>query len=395
MSMIHTGPQAGRDPISLVPARLADWLDAKRPATPALALDLAAVAARYHRLAGGLPGARIHYAVKANPAPAILARLVREGAAFDAASVQEIRDCLAAGAPVSAISYGSTMKKAADIAFAHSLGVTLYAVDCEEEVRKIAAHAPGASIFVRLFVDNDGAEWPLTRKFGCGAGEALRLMRLAPQLGLDPAGLSFHVGSQQHAPAQYHYAIQRAATLYRELQGEGLPVRLLNLGGGFPARYREPVASLEETCAAIEAALATAFGAARPDILIEPGRGLVAEAAVIETEIVLATVREDGTRWLYLDIGRFNGLFEVEGDAIRFAFEPADPAHLASPTGPVILAGPTCDSCDQLYFRTEYHLPLSLQAGDRLRIASAGAYTSACASHFNGFAPPTEHFIDG
>ena len=140
---------------------------------PTLVIDLESVARQYDALKTGLGRARIHYAVKANPAPEIIERLVQLGSGFDAASRAEIELCLSQGALAENISFGNTIKRASDIAFAHHAGVTLFAADAEEELEKIAAHAPGAQVYIRLIVDASEADWPLSRKFGCSRDKAI------------------------------------------------------------------------------------------------------------------------------------------------------------------------------------------------------------------------------
>jgi len=360
-------------------------------ATPCLVLDIDRVAENYAALHRALPAAKIYYAVKANPAAPILQRLAGLGSCFDAASIQEIDQCIAAGAPASAISFGNTVKKPTAIAAAHAHGVPLFAYDSIEELRKIAAHAPGAKVYCRVAVNNAGADWPLSKKFGTTANRASELMRDAPALGLVPYGLSFHVGSQQTGTAAYEMAIAEVAMLFTDLKDAGIELKMLNLGGGFPIRYQDDVPEVEEFGAAIMNAMVQHFGNDLPDMLIEPGRAMVGDAGVVASEVVLVCRRmpEDDRRWVYLDIGRYGGLAETEGEAIRYRISAGGGA-----TGPVVLAGPSCDGVDIMYEKTPYRLPLDLQAGDRVLIHNAGAYVTSYASqNFNGFAPLAEHYV--
>lgn len=373
------------------PDRLAAFLEASRFERPTLVVDLDAVEARYAALARGLSddhgAARIHYAVKANPHPAVVARLVRAGARFDAASRAEIELCLAAGATPADISFGNTVKRAADIAWAHALGIEHFAADAEEELAKLAAHAPGARVCLRLMIEHSEADWPLTRKFGCAPEEALRLIGMAWNLGLRPAGLSFHVGSQTRAAAMWRPALDVVAAVWRAARAAGFPLELLNLGGGFPACYGEPVEGPEAYARAVMAEMRARFGTEPASIMAEPGRGLVAEAGVIAAEVLMVARKRptDIARWVYLDIGKFSGLAETMDEAIRY---PVETSVDGGETGPCILAGPSCDSADVLYERRPVQLPLALKAGDRVRILSAGAYTASYASvGFNGFPP--------
>ena len=370
--------------------KVAAFLDS-RPATPCLVLDLDRVAENYAALRAALPVAKIFYAVKANPAPPVLSLLTRLGSSFDAASLSEIEACLAAGAAPCAISYGNTVKKPAAIAAAHAHGVPLFAFDCAEELEKIAAHAPGAKVYCRIAVSNAGADWPLARKFGTTIARARDLMLRAPALGLAPHGLSFHVGSQQTGTAAYELAVAEVAMLFTDLKRAGLELRMLNLGGGFPVRYQDEVPAKDVFGDAIMGAMIKAFGNDLPEMLIEPGRAVVGDAGVVAAEAVLVCRRmpEDERRWVYLDIGRFGGLAETEGEAIRYRVTAG-----TGPTGSVVLAGPTCDGVDMLYERTPYRLPLDLRGGDRVLIHDTGAYVTTYASQgFNGFAPLAEHYL--
>ncbi len=372
--------------------KIAQFLTQAQPATPCLVLDLDRMAANYAALRRALPLARIYYAVKANPAAPVLDRLVRLGSCFDAAGIEEIDACLAVGARPDAISFGNTIKKSTAIARAHAAGVGLFAFDSDEELDKLAVHAPGARVYCRIRVENDGADWPLSRKFGTTIEHAGALMRRAGELGLDPYGLSFHVGSQQTTTAAYDVAIGKVAMLFTDLTEAGVNLRMMNLGGGFPTRYREPVPEINDFAAAIMGAMTRHFGNNLPEMVIEPGRSVVGDAGVVSTEVVLASRRgEDAVRWVYLDIGRFGGLAETEGEAIRYRIATA---HDGTATGPVAIAGPTCDGADIMYERANYHLPLALTAGDRVALLAAGAYVSTYASQgFNGFAPLAEHYL--
>ena len=185
--------------------------------------------------------ARVYYAVKANPARPILERLVSLGSNFDAASFEEVQFCLDAGAAPEVISYGNTIKKVSAIRSAHDAGIRMFAFDCIEELEKLARHAPGARVYCRLLVENAGADWPLSRKFGTTVENARDLMVRAGEMGLDPYGLSFHVGSQQTGTAAYEAAIGRVAMLFTDLRDAGVNIRMVNLGGGFPVQYRDEV----------------------------------------------------------------------------------------------------------------------------------------------------------
>lgn len=371
------------------------FLAERRPETPSLIVDLDVVAANYKKLARALPSVSIYYAVKANPAKPVLETLVDLGSCFDAAGAEEIEMCLASGAKPEAISYGHTVKKRKDIARAYELGVRLYAFDSEDEVRKLAELAPGSKVYCRILVENAGADWPLSRKFGCSLDMARDLMILARDLGLDAYGLSFHVGSQQTNPQQWEVAIGRAAMVFTDLRERGLDLRMLNIGGGFPARYRDDkLPPMDEYSESIMEAMRRHFGNNIPEMIMEPGRGVVAEAGVVNAEVVLISKKSnaaDEPRWIYLDIGKFGGLAETMDEAIKYGIRTD---HDGGKEGPVVVAGPTCDGADILYEKTPYSLPLALRTGDQVQLLATGAYTTVyAASSFNGFPAPREYYI--
>jgi ornithine decarboxylase len=377
--------------ITTVSSKIAEFFATADLDAPCLAMDVDLVETAYLKLAAAFSGARVHYAVKANPAEAIVNRLVGLGAAFDCASLPEIKLCLQQGAAPSSIGFGNTIKKERDIAAAHALGVRLFAFDSQAELEKIARVAPGASVQCRVLTDGVGAEWPLSRKFGCGLEMAEALMIQAAALGLDAAGFSFHVGSQQTDPSRWAPVLVQIAGLFTRLEARGLAPRLINLGGGMPARYDKPVEDIAVYGATVMAAVRQAFAHRVSDIplelIVEPGRGLVGDAGVIQAEVVLVSVKDAGdeARWVYLDIGKFSGLAETMDEAIKYRLLTS---HDGGEMGPVVLAGPTCDSADVLYEKADYRLPLGLKDGDKVWILGAGAYTATYASvGFNGFAP--------
>lgn len=373
-------------------AKIARFLGT-RPDTPCLVVDLDRLEENHRALRAALPLARIYYAVKANPAAPVLKRLVTLGSSFDAASGEEIEACLAAGAQASDISYGHTIKKSDSIRCAYAAGIDLFAFDSAEELEKLAICAPASRVYCRLMVGQGGARWPLARKFGTTVAMARELMLRAGDLGLDPYGLSFHVGSQQTTTASFAAAIGKVGMLFTDLCRAGVNLRMFNLGGGFPVRYRHEVPEIECFALAIMRALTRVFGNSLPEMVIEPGRFIVADAGVVASEVVLVCRRDesDPARWVYLDIGRFGGLAETEGEAIRYQIITA---HDGGPDGVVVIAGPTCDGADVIYEKANYRLPLALATGDRIELLATGAYVSTYASQgFNGFRPLAEYYL--
>jgi len=374
-------------------ARIREFLKKRTDEGPCLVLDIDVVRENYMAFAKALPDTRVFYAVKANPAPEILKLLVELGSSFDVASIAETRTVLAAGAPPERISYGNTIKKESEIATAYALGVTMFAVDCEAEVEKVARVAPGSRVICRIHCDGSGSEWPLSRKFGCEPAYAADILELAHRRGLIAHGISFHVGSQQHNIEAWDRALAATAAVFRACAERGMALSTVNLGGGFPAKYLRKTPKLESYGKAIFRALRRHFGNAIPETIIEPGRGLVGNAGVIEAEVVLIAKRspEADVRWVYLDIGKFHGLAETIDESIRYPIRtPRDRDAMA----PCVIAGPTCDSVDVLYEKNPYPLPVSLAIGDKVLIEATGAYTATYSSvGFNGYPPLRQYVI--
>lgn len=373
-------------------ARIEAFLKERLPDSPCLVLDLDVVRENYSAYRRAMPDTAIYYAVKANPAPEILELLADLGASFDCASVAEIEMALAAGATADRISYGNTIKKERDIARAHALGVRLFAFDALAELDKLARSAPGARVIARILCENEGAEWPLSRKFGSSVAMAIELLSEADAAGLEAYGVSFHVGSQQMNTGAWDSALADAAQVFAELRERGVSLRMVNLGGGFPARYLRDVPSADAYGERIDASLRRHFGNHIPDTAIEPGRGMVGDAGAIKAEVVLVSRKsdDDAVRWVYLDIGKFGGLAETMDEAIRY---PIRTPHDGEATEPCVIAGPTCDSADVLYEKAPYDLPLSLSVGDEVLIESTGAYTTTYSSvGFNGI-PPLRTYV--
>lgn len=348
---------------------------------------------KFAELQQALPFTKIYYAVKANPAIDVLRLLDRLGSNFDIASIYELRRLQSLGIAASRMSCGNTIKKFEHIKEFHAAGIDLFVTDSEGDLRNIAKAAPGSRVMVRLMAEGaQTADWPLSRKFGCSPDLAGDLLILARKLGLVPWGLSFHVGSQQRDITAWDSALSKVNYLFTWLkENEDLELKCINMGGGFPATYREKTNTVQTYADEIKRYLYEDYGDELPEIFIEPGRSLVGDSGVLVSEIVLIS-RKSRTaleRWVYQDCGRFGGLMETLGEAIHYPIF----CERSGPTEQVVLAGPTCDSMDTLYEDYRYDLPLSLAVGDRLYWLSTGAYTSSySAIEFNGF-PPLETFV--
>ncbi len=360
--------------------------------TPMLHLATEVVRERYVELAAALPGVRLHYAVKANPAHPVLSLLAAHGAAWDVASPGEVTLVLQAGGLPEDMSYGNTVKREQDIAWAFHAGVRRFTVDSPDELDKLLRHTPGATLLVRLATTGAGADWGLGGgKFGCSEREAAALLSDAVTAG-HPVGVAFHVGSQQRDPDAWRLPLAATGRLRAGLRARGADLSVVDLGGGFPADLLGDAPALPAYGEAIVAALEELVGVTPdgpgPEVMAEPGRVLVADAGVLESEVLLVAER-DGLRWVYLDIGLFGGLAEALDEGVKYRLEVTrDGRRLRGATREVVLAGPTCDSADVLYRHHRYRLPADLRPGDRVWLGAAGAYTTAYASvGFNGIPP--------
>jgi ornithine decarboxylase len=356
-----------------------------------LILDLGGIVDRHDDLVAQLPGVAVRFAVKACPVDDVLDALLGAGSGFDAASPNEITQALRTGVPPDRVHYGNTVKSDRDIATAFAAGVRLFATDSIEDVRAIAAHAPGSRVFCRLTTRGDGALWGLSGKFGCSVPDAVEVLATARSYGLVPAGLSLHVGSQQMTVAAWRDAFADLAGAITRLAARGIRLDHVNLGGGLPALgYRDRAGHpLQPPLASMLAAIRDGMRrlrliAAGPlDFILEPGRYLVADQGAIRAHVVRLTARGPA-RWLYLSCGRFNGLYELDQIQYRLEF----PTHPTGPRVPARVAGPTCDSDDAFGADSTIAVPAGLCSGDPVWIHSAGAYSvSYTTVGFNGFDP--------
>ena len=362
--------------------------------TPFVVIDKQTIADSYDQLVNSFPFAKIYYAVKANPAIEITEMLRDKGSNFDIASIYELDKVMGAGVSADRISYGNTIKKARDVRYFYEKGVRLFATDSEADLRNIAKAAPGSKIYVRILTEgSNSADWPLSRKFGCNPDMALDLLILAKQLKLEPYGISFHVGSQQRDIDVWDAAIAKVKVIFERLKEEdGIQLKMINMGGGFPANYIAKTNDLQTYAEEITRFLKEDFGDDLPEIILEPGRSLIANAGILVSEVVLVArkARTAVERWVYTDVGKFSGLIETMDESIKFPIWTEKKGEMEE----VIIAGPTCDSADIMYENYKYGLPLNLASGDRMYWFSTGAYTTSySAVEFNGFPPLKSYFV--
>ncbi|KFZ36097.1 ornithine decarboxylase [Shewanella mangrovi] len=362
--------------------------------TPFVVIDTNIISKQYDDMVGAFPQADVFYAVKANPAKEILSLLRDKGANFDIASIYELDMVMDIGVTPDRVSYGNTIKKRQDVREFYKRGVRMFASDSEPDLRMIAEEAPGARVYVRILTEGtETADWPLSRKFGCQNEMAYELLVLAKELGLEPYGISFHVGSQQRDIGAWDAAIAKVKMIFDRLRDEhGIVLQMINMGGGFPANYIDPTNSLQTYADQILRFLVEDFGEELPRIVLEPGRSLISNAGVLVSEVVLISRKSNTAleRWVFTDVGKFSGLIETMDEAIKFPIFTEKQGELDR----CVIAGPTCDSADIMYEQYAYGLPNDLEIGDRMYWLTTGAYTTTySAVCFNGFPPLQAYYL--
>ncbi|GIH19285.1 type III PLP-dependent enzyme [Rugosimonospora africana] len=357
--------------------------------TPALVMDLSVVEAAYRRFTTAMPSIAVHYAMKCNPHQDILTTLRSLGCRFEIASAPELDQLLALGVDPATVLYSNPIKPAAHIRDAYYGGVRSFAFDSLDEAAKLAALAPGSNVIVRLAALTTPSGVPSEGKFGVDPDTAVRLLAQARSLGLCPFGVTFHVGSQMLVPEAWRPPLVAVRRMMHQLADMGIFLQMVDLGGGFPAPYGAKPPPLERYAAVIENGLAGLPYPVRA--VVEPGRALVAEAGTL-TATVIGTAIRSGKRWIHLDAGAFNGFMESleTGNELRF---PVSDSRGSAVRDRFQLTGPTCDSQDTILFDVE--LSADLSTGDLVHLGTAGAYTTAYASTFNGFEVPTVRCVSG
>ncbi len=367
--------------------------------TPFLLINLETIARKYEELQTNLPFAKIYYAIKANPLEEVISVLHQKGSNFDIASTYEMNQLFQQNISPNRMSFGNTIKKPKDIAYAYQHGIRLFTTDSQADVQHLADNAPGSNIIFRIISEGSGsfADWPLSRKFGAHPDMIYNLILQAKELGLHPYGISFHVGSQQRNISEWDNFLSITKNLFEQVAQQGINLEAIDIGGGFPAHYIHPTPTIQEYANGVKLYLQKHFRKI-PEIIVEPGRSITGDSGVIISEVINVATKSpyDTTRWVFLDIGKFGGLIETLDESLKYPIfieRYLDNPTAEIETGEVFLAGPTCDSYDIMYEKFKYQLPLDLKSGDKLYILTTGAYTQTYSSIcFNGF-PPLKSYI--
>ena len=357
--------------------------------TPLLVIDLEQVRENIRQIRQALPQAALFYAVKCNTDPRVLATVQQMNAGFEIASISEAKMVLQRGAPVERILCFHPVKSPDFLRFLHHRRIDVLAADSIDELDKLAAHAPGSRVVIRVSVPNDGSLVPLSRKFGAEPDQATELFRYAAARGLVPYGITIHVGSQCERLETWSRARTICQQVYRQTSSTGINLSLISLGGGFPVPYTNDSLSLAAIGEVTNDALAELAISANCAISVEPGRAVVANAGTLIATVIGLAERTDGS-WAYIDAGVYHGLFEAAPVAGRIPY-PITVRHSDRQVRVYNVGGPTCDGFDLPFERLR--LP-ELRIGDRIAVRYAGAYSTAMTTEFNGFSAPTIHYLE-
>ncbi len=349
--------------------------------TPVLLMDKEKILENVSIIGKEIKGSQVFYAVKANADLSILKLLKHQDVGFEIASEGELELLMSLGISPQRIITSNPIKSVPFIQKAYQYGVQYFAFDSLSELEKLSLFAPGARVYVRLAVPNEGSEWPLSKKFGVELEEAFFLLQKASQTNLKPVGVTFHVGSQCLNVYNWYIAIEKAKQLWERCKENGINLEMLNIGGGYPINYTRVAPDIREVESQIRKFLKEKFPS-RTQIFIEPGRAIVGNAGIMVTR-VLGKAERNYEHWLYLDVGVFNGLMESLG-GIKYTYITEETSK-SSPCKKWIIGGPSCDSMDIVVRHVD--LP-DVEEGSFVLILSAGAYTISYASEFNGFPIP-------
>jgi len=362
--------------------RVLNWIASHDDEPPYLLVDRETLKQKARLIGKGIKNSRVFYAVKANPDIEVVRYLNELGLGFEIASEGELKILSELKIEPERIITSNPVKTLRFLKEAVEYGIQYYAFDSDSEIEKLSKYAPGKKVYVRLSVPNEGSEWPLSKKFGVEIEEAVKLLVYASQRGLEPAGITFHVGSQCGNIYNWHTAIDKARHVKELALKEGIEIKMLNIGGGYPIEYTRKVPPIQTIETKINSLIEKYFPDA--EIFIEPGRAVVGDAGVFVSRIIGKAQRGD-ENWLYIDVGVFNGLMESIG-GIKYQYVVGSKASQKE----WIIAGPSCDSFDVIERGVILPEP---DVGNLILILCAGAYTVSYASEFNGFSIPKTFLI--
>jgi ornithine decarboxylase len=357
------------------------YLDREKIETPFLLIDSDTIKEKISLIGRYIRDSKVFYAVKANPDRKILKFLNDLKLGFEISSEGELEILSSLNVEPGRIISSNPVKSLKFLNLASSYGINYFSYDSEDEIEKLSKYAPNCNVYVRLSVPNEGSEWPLSKKFGVELDEAATLLSAAKEKGINPVGVTFHVGSQCTNIYNWHIALDKARALWSKAEKNGIKLTLLNIGGGYPINYTKHVISIDAIEKQVNSLIYDIFPE-DVEIHIEPGRAVVGDAGVLVTTVIGKASRSDED-WLYIDVGVFNGLMESVG-GIKYSYIMESYKHARSKKRWTI-AGPSCDSFDVIDKNVALPEP---NIGSLILILSSGAYTISYASEFNGFSIP-------
>jgi len=346
--------------------------------TPLFVISRSAVRRNFEAFRAALPGVEFLYAAKANPADPILRTLCESGCSVDVCSDGEMLAALDAGFTPDQMIHTHPCKTVQNLTRCYAAGLRWFTFDNANEIPKLAEYAPGVNMLLRTAVATSSSVINLSAKFGAFEADAVSLMKKAKKAGLNVRGLSFHVGSQCRSPEDFHVALSQSRRIFDRAAKAGIELEVLDIGGGFPAPYRDSVLTLDAYCRSLSSALDETFCDLPVRLIAAPGRGMCADTATLITSVIGKSVR-NRLPWYIIDEGLYGSFSGQMFDHTEFPLmvENAGERNIM----PCVVAGPTCDSSDVVC--RDQCLP-DLDLGELILVPTMGAYTSASASNFNG-----------
>jgi ornithine decarboxylase len=372
------------------PAEIDQFIKHFRGRTPFFLFSREEIKRKYLEFKSNFPDSKVYYAMKANSEPEILKTLNSLGAGFEVASIYELEMLGKIDVDPQNIIYGTSIKPIESIKEFYDFGVRVFAADSPSELEKIASVAPGSKVYIRERVNDTDSVFKFSEKFGAEHSNLVTLLSMAKNLSLVPYGISFHVGSQAGNSMAWAHAILNLKDVLEQLKNENIEIEVINLGGGFPCTYQssEKDIALDEISKNIyEAYDKLPY---KPKLILEPGRGIIAETGILISEVI-SKIERNGYQWLFLDAGVYNALFEAMAYQGSTRYKVSLLRESDSEKILYSLAGPTGDGPDVI--TREALLPQDVTVGDKLIIHSVGAYSLTVTSRFNGFPPPSVLFI--
>lgn len=358
--------------------------------TPYLEIDLDKVGEAYVKLQKHLSGIEIYYAMKCNPNPEILKTVLGCGGQFEISSANEMKKAIDVGADPKKILFSNPIKTLEDIKSAYKAGVEYFAFDSYSEIDKLTEGAPGAKVYVRISIPVRKSAVASEGKFGVSIEHARDLIIYAKKCGLEPYGITFHVGSQMLDYKSWDCAIRHSAKLINILEKDHIHLTFLDIGGGFPVCYDDVRRDNLDRIGSSTLKALERYIPKDVRVIAEPGRYMVANSGIM-VSTVIGKAERFGKKWLHLDVGAFNGFMESLETLNKLIF-PVYDSKQSDSKDVFNLTGPTCDSQDTILF--DVPISSNIEIGDKVYFEYAGAYTTTYTKEFNGFPNPKTYILD-